>query len=158
MYKVSLSRTKIEAKLAILRESVSELEKIGREFTEERFVSDKDKFAVAEHYLRRGLEATFDIGGHIVSRFAYSPSSRPKTIKEIAVELGRKGIVDQKFAEDNLVKMAGYRNRLVHFYEEITPQELFRIITQNLGDLETFAQSAVELISNPEKLNLSIED
>ena len=158
MYKVSLSKTKIETKLAIIREAIVELEKIGRKHTQEQFINDRDKFAVAEHYLRRALEAVFDIGGHIVSRYPYSPGKRPKSIKEIATELGNRKIIDSKFAEDKLVEMAGYRNRLVHFYDEITPKELYQIITKDLGDLEIFAQSVVRMVNKPEDLGLGLED
>lgn len=158
MYKVPLSKTKVETKLAIIREAILELEKIGKELTQEQFVADKEKFAVAEHYLRRALEAAFDIGGHIISRFAYSPGKRPKTIKEIAVALGEKGIIEKTFADNSFVNMAGYRNRLVHFYDEITPKELYKIIKNNLSDLEVFAGAVVELVNNPERLGLGIED
>lgn len=158
MHKVSLSKTKIETKLAIIREAVVELGKIGQQYTQEQFVNDREKFAVAEHYLRRALEAVFDIGGHIISRFPYSPGKRPKSIKEIAIELGNRKIIDLKFAEDKLVEMAGYRNRLVHFYEEITPKELYLIITKDLNDLEIFAQSVVRVVSKPGDAGLSVDD
>lgn len=157
MHKVPLSKTKIETKLAIIREAVTELSEIGRKHTQGQFVNDREKFAFAEHYLRRALEAVFDIGGHIVSRFPYSPGKRPKSIKEIAIELGNKKIVDLKFAEDKLVEMAGYRNRLVHFYEEITPKELYQIITQNLNDLEIFVRSVIEVVNSPENVGLDID-
>lgn len=113
MYKVPLSKVKIETKLAILREAISELEKIGQEYQQDQFVSNKSLFASTEHYLRRALEAVFDIGGHIISRFPYSPGKRPKSIKEIARELGEKGVIEKEFAENKLIKMAGYRNREV---------------------------------------------
>lgn len=158
MYKVPLSKTKIETKLAIIREAILELEKIGSNLTQEEFMADKEKFAAAEHYLRRALEAAFDIGGHIISRFAYSPGKRPKTIKEIAVALGEKGVIDKTFAGRSLVNMAGYRNRLVHFYDEITPKELYKIIKSDLPDLEIFAGAVVELVNSPERLDLGIED
>ncbi len=158
MYKVPLSKTKIETKLAIIREATFELRKLGDNCPQEEFLSNKEKFAVAEHYLRRALEAVFDIGGHIISRFTYSPGKRPKSMKEIALELGERGVVDRKFAEDKLVEMAGYRNRLVHFYEEITPKELYQIITQDLNDLEIFARSVIEVVNSPENIDLSIED
>jgi len=39
---------------------------------------------------------------------------------------------------DKLVPIAGYRNRLVHFYQEITPEELYEIIQNDLPDIEGF--------------------
>ena len=124
----------------------------------EAFAADITKFAVAEHFLRRALEAVFDIGGHIISRFAYSPGKRPKTLKEIARALGEKGVIEKKFAEGALSNMAGYRNRLVHYYDEITPQELYSIVTKDLGDFEHFASAAVKVIRNPNLFDLTAEE
>ena len=37
--------------------------------------------------------------------------------------------------------MAGYRNRLTHFYHEITDQELYEIINKDLEDIEEFVKA-----------------
>lgn len=158
MYKVPLSKTKIESKLALIREAITTLSAIGERLTKEQFIADPKEFAVAEHHLRRTLEAVFDIAGHIISRFPYAPGKRPKTIKEIACALGDKDVVSKEFAEEHLVKMAGYRNRLVHFYDEITPQELYSIVTSDLGDIEQFARYAIETVHSPERIGLTVED
>lgn len=158
MYKVPLSKTKIESKLALIRDAISVLGGIGERLTVEQFVADPREFAVAEHHLRRALEAVFDIAGHIISRFPYAPGKRPKTIKEIARALGEKGVIDKDFAENRLVKMAGYRNRLVHFYDEIAADELYRIVTLDYGDIEQFARSVVETIRSPECVGLTAEE
>ena len=158
MYKVPLSRTKIESKLALMREALSAMNDIGERLSAEQFAGDPREFAVAEHHLRRALEAMFDIAGHIISRFPYAPGKRPKTIKEIARALGDKGVMDKEFALNRLVKMAGYRNRLVHFYDEITPQELYRIVTGDLGDIEQFARYAIKTVRSPERVGLVVEE
>ena len=36
------------------------------------------------------------------------------------------------------VDMARFRNRIVHLYDEIDPEVVYRLITQNLGDFRTF--------------------
>ena len=53
--------------------------------------------------------------------------------------------------------MAGYRNRLVHFYDEVTSEELHGIIQNQLSDLETFAKALREVIVHPERMGLMIE-
>ena len=35
--------------------------------------------------------------------------------------------------------MAGYRNRMVHYYHEISGEEVFSICTSELGDIERMA-------------------
>ena len=52
--------------------------------------------------------------------------------------MGEMGVLS---AEDTarLRLMAGYRNRLVHFYHEITPNELYEICRTQLGDVNAVA-------------------
>lgn len=59
--------------------------------------------------------------------------------KEIAKALGNKGIITDKLAE-RLRLMAGYRNRLIHFYYEISDKELYLILKNNLLDIEGFVK------------------
>lgn len=152
-----LSKTKIETKLAIIRESLTELEKLSQ-LDQKVFIDDRRNFAVAEHYLRRALEAIFDIAGHIISRYTYSPGKRPSTYKELAEALADKEIIDEKFGKEVLTKMAGYRNRLTHFYDEVTQEEMYEIISNELDDIETFAKAAVNLLKDPGKFDLEIEE
>ncbi len=53
--------------------------------------------------------------------------------------------------------MAGYRNRMVHFYAGITEKELRRIIQDNLQDFEKFCFYINKLIKKPEKYGLVIK-
>lgn len=62
----------------------------------------------------------------------------------------------EDFANGPLKEMAGYRNRLIHFYDEISPEELHTITQNGLKDLETFARSLKEIINHPEKIGLTI--
>lgn len=112
-----------------------------------------ENFAIAEHYLRRALEAVFDIGNHIISRI---PGERVTSYRDIALILGKYNIVSEEFARNKLVKMAGYRNRLVHFYSEITEEEMYKIIQTGLVDLEEFISLIKVLLENPERCGFSV--
>lgn len=100
----------------------------------EEFISSKRDFAAAESFLRRALEAAFDIGRHIMAK---TYGAKEIEYKAIAIKLGEKRVISPSCSE-KLVKMAGYRNRMVHFYNEITSEELYSIILHNLSDLEEF--------------------
>jgi uncharacterized protein YutE (UPF0331/DUF86 family) len=95
------------------------------------FLQNRHHVAAAESYLRRALEALFDLGRHILAkRFAYPTTE----YKEIAEGLFEKKVLSRN--ESNLMrKMAGYRNRMTHFYHEISPEELFDICSQHLADV-----------------------
>lgn len=96
------------------------------------FFADSRNVWTAESCLRRALEALLDLGRHILAR-AYGVGV--SEYKEIATGLAEKDVL----AEDSaalLRVLAGYRNRMVYFYHEITQAELYEICATQLGDLE----------------------
>jgi uncharacterized protein YutE (UPF0331/DUF86 family) len=96
------------------------------------FAADKRNVWSAESCLRRALEALLDIGRHIlVKGFATGVTE----YKEIAQRLGEFGVLSSEETEI-LRTLAGYRNRLIHFYHEIGMEELYKICKERIGDLE----------------------
>jgi uncharacterized protein YutE (UPF0331/DUF86 family) len=60
--------------------------------------------------------------------------------KEIAATLKRYDVISSN--ELTLMqKLAGYRNRLVHFYHDVSEDELYEICAFHLGDVEKIANS-----------------
>ncbi|MDI6800643.1 MAG: DUF86 domain-containing protein [Thermodesulfovibrionales bacterium] len=92
--------------------------------------------AVAENYIRRALEAMFDIGRHITAK---SAGKGIVEYKEIATSLHNMGVITKEYSE-KLKLMEGYRNRLVHFYHEISDKELFSLLKNNITDMEEFVK------------------
>jgi uncharacterized protein YutE (UPF0331/DUF86 family) len=95
------------------------------------FLKNRHNIAAAESYLRRSLEALFDIGRHILAKGFAFPATE---YKEIAKGLQDKKILNEEEAE-LMWKMAGYRNRIVHFYHEIAPEELHEICLNHLHEI-----------------------
>lgn len=108
----------------------------------EEFLMDKKNPAFVESYLRRSLEAVFDIGRHILSKLY---GFKDIQYKAIAKALGDKGIISKNLS-DTLQIMAGYRNRMVHFYREVSPEELHYIVVNNLKDFDRFSGEIVSFI------------
>jgi uncharacterized protein YutE (UPF0331/DUF86 family) len=115
--------------------------------SKEEFLSDRKNPPFVESYLRRSLEVVFDIGRHILSKIY---GFKEIEYKAIAKGLGEKEVISQRLSRE-LYKMAGYRNRLVHFYRDVTSEELYEIITSHLGDFERFSQEIVSFIKAYEK-------
>lgn len=55
------------------------------------------------------------------------------------------------------LKLAKYRNRLVHFYAEVSPEELYKIIKENLGDFNIFLSSVKKVLTDPQQFDLAAE-
>lgn len=107
-----------------------------------------------QHHLRLALEGVFNITSHVLARI---PGARETEYKKMARKLGELGIVDKEFAETVLVGIAGYRNRLTHFYAEVKAQELYTICRTKLSDIEVFLGSIKKLMECPEKFGLVLE-
>jgi uncharacterized protein YutE (UPF0331/DUF86 family) len=141
MKEVPINVQLIEERLREIRDDIKELT-FFKGMSLEDFKKGQN-FAIAEHYLRRALQAFIDITTHILSR---QPGPKPTGYKEAVLLLGELNIIPEDFAKEKLTKMAGYRNRLVHFYHLVTKEELFNIIQNNLSDLEEFCKYIVEYI------------
>lgn len=131
----------IWARIGEIRESANRL----MEFKSggmEKFLATRDNYAVAEHHLRRALEAALDISRHILAK---KGKRRPQEYVECFDFLGSEGIIPPEFAK-KIRGMAGYRNRLVHLYWEVTSKELFELITDRLEDFEEFCKYIIGYI------------
>jgi len=150
---IPLNHKTITVRLKDLAESINELEVLAK-LSEEDLIKDHHNFALASFYLLRSLEDILSIGAHVLSRlFKVTISEK---YNDILPELARPGIIPQEFANRN-TKLGSYRNRLVHDYLKITPEEMFNILQTHLVDLKLFGQIINDLINNPSKFNLKIE-
>jgi uncharacterized protein YutE (UPF0331/DUF86 family) len=120
----------------------------------EAFLSNVDHFRIAFYDLHRALEAVMDMGSPILPRI---PGGRPSNHKEIPKLLEQNLIIPADFAREKMIKMAGYRNRMVHFYANITPEELFGIIQGDPEDFYTFLSCIGQVLRDPGKFSLSIK-
>jgi len=117
------------------------------------FQSDPRNVAAAESYLRRALESLLDLGRHILAKgFGQAVIE----YKEIALALSDKGVLTVKERE-LLREMAGYRNRMVHFYDEISERELYEICCQGPKDIEKLLDAMIKWIKDhPEMIDRSL--
>jgi uncharacterized protein YutE (UPF0331/DUF86 family) len=111
------------------------------------FEADPRNAASAESYLRRALEALLDLGRHILAK---GIGQGPAEYKEVALALSRARVLDESQGE-LLVRLAGYRNRMVHFYDEVSDEELYEICTRHAGDIDTLLDALLGWVRrNPE--------
>ena len=147
-----LSKRVIGDRLAWADKMVAEIRALPLHSYEE-FSTDKRNVWAAESCLRRGLEAIFDLGRHILSKgFGRGVTE----YKQIASELEKAGVLSQDEAR-LLMTLAGYRNRLVHFYHEVSFEELYEICRHELGDLLKVRNAFLEWVaSNPGQIDATL--
>ena len=118
----------------------------------EAFFADRRNIWTAESCLRRSLEALLDLGRHILAKgYGHGVSE----YKEVATQLRVAGVLSEHEAQ-LLRVLAGYRNRLVHFYHEVSAEELYQVCVSELGDVETIRDAYRRWLNeHPERLDQS---
>lgn len=136
---VGINHKRIAEKLKFIRANLKKLKELA-ELKKKGFLSDYRNYDTAKYNLQAAVEAMLDIAAHIISREGYtSPNTSADSFRILADE----GII----TEDMLlkfVKMTKFRNRIVHLYDQIDEEYIYRIINNNLSDIESF----IDLIVN----------
>lgn len=142
----------VAAKAALVRDMLAAIETLPLA-SPESFVADRRMVAAGESFLRRGLEALLDIGRHVLAKGFGVPAVEYKEISRILAE---REVLEAAEAE-RLTRMAGYRNRLVHFYDEVSPLELYEILTGHRHDVSGVL-AAIErwLGEHPERVDTTL--
>lgn len=114
------------------------------------FLGDSRNVWAAESCLRRALEALFDMGRHILAKgFGEAVTE----YKMIATKLSERQVFSASEL-DLMRRLAGYRNRLVHFYHNVSEEELYEICAFHLGDVELIANALRSwLVNHPGALD-----
>lgn len=116
----------------------------------EEFTADNRNIWSAESCLRRSLEALLDLGRHILAK---SFGEGVSEYKKVAIQLERTRVLSQGDAK-LLRTLAGYRNRLVHFYHDVTTEELYKICKNDLGDILAIKDAYLNWVkANPNKID-----
>jgi uncharacterized protein YutE (UPF0331/DUF86 family) len=122
-------------KLRIIKENLAKLATL-KDVPEDIFINDFQKYDSAKYNLQTSIEAMLDICNHIIARKAYEI---PKTNAEAFRLLCRKNILDSGM-EDTFMAMARFRNRVVHMYEQVDNCEIWRMVSERLGDFQIFIE------------------
>jgi uncharacterized protein YutE (UPF0331/DUF86 family) len=116
----------------------------------DRFAADDRNGAAADSYLRRALEALLDLGRHVAARGFGRSAAEYKEVANVLHDLGLLGSDDAEL----LRTMAGYRNRLVHFYDEISTAELHEICRSQLDDVDRILNVLLDWVRrHPDKID-----
>jgi len=124
---------KIKSRIEIIRGNVVELEEM-KGCSLEDFSGQKRDVAAAKHFIREAVEAMIDIGAHIVAKRLLGA---PASAADVMIILGEKEMIPREHV-GTYVRMVKYRNRLVHFYHEVTIAELHNILQSHLQDFDRF--------------------
>jgi len=103
------------------------------------FTKDTDLQSIVLFNLIQLIQSCIDIGAHIISDSGWEA---PATQSDIFRILSDKKIISRPLA-GRLVRMAGFRNRIVHEYEKTDMKIVHEIWRKRLSDIEKFCKAVV---------------
>ncbi len=116
-----------------IHSSLERLEELRR-LPKDAFFSDPHKISSAKYNFIVAIEGAVDLCNHVIAKNAFrTPEDYADTFKVMR----ERGAFDAAFTE-NLVRMARFRNRLVHIYWEVDNDELYNILQSRIEDIRQF--------------------
>jgi uncharacterized protein YutE (UPF0331/DUF86 family) len=121
----------IAKKLALIESCLSDLNRLARpaaidtDVRERRFI---------EHTLQMAVQAALDVASHIVSDRRLG---EPRTNRELFDLMHRDGWIEAGLTA-NLRNMAGFRNVLVHGYDDVDLRVVHDVLDNHLVDFTAF--------------------
>jgi uncharacterized protein YutE (UPF0331/DUF86 family) len=119
-----------------LRDAVRQLRELGR-ISRDVFVTDPRATNSAKYLLIVAAEAALDICNHLAARRG---ARSPEDYADCMAIMAELGVIDDDL-KARLMRMARFRNLLVHLYARVNDGEVHRVIREDLGDLERYLQS-----------------
>ena len=137
---------KILEQCKLLNRYVKYLEEISTS-DHDQFISDFILKGSAERYFQLAIESCINIGNRILSIIQMvKPVKTPETYADIFNEIGVLGILPQDFI-NTMINMVRFRNRKVHMYWDIDPEQLYTILQDKLGDFDKFRQYVIDFLN-----------
>lgn len=138
-----IDRDIIEGRIDIISENMDYLKEVRRTDLDS-FSSDFEKIQATKHCLQEAIEACLDIANHIMSAEGFP---RAEDYGQFFRVLAEKEVIGKDLA-GRLARMAKFRNLLVHRYGLIKPEELHKILNEDLGDIEEYVREILTYISH----------
>jgi uncharacterized protein YutE (UPF0331/DUF86 family) len=139
---MTIDSDRILQKIAYIREQVSAVEDLVKTSERQAILNDPWKLKGIKYSLQTAIEAMIDVAYHVIAKkYNYPPADARDALRALA---GNGVITSDEF--DTFTGMVGFRNRLVHGYQELSPERLYEIVTSRLGDFEKFNRSILKMI------------
>ncbi|HHT9134082.1 MAG TPA: type VII toxin-antitoxin system HepT family RNase toxin [Candidatus Avalokitesvara rifleensis] len=133
-----VNRPIVLKKISRSRHSISRLRDKGN-VTIERFKNDLDVQDIVLHNFQLAIQGCIDIGSHIISDEGWGVAG---SINEIFHILHDKGVINGDSAE-KMASMVGFRNILIHEYEDINLDIVYNILHRHLDDIDEYLLTVV---------------
>lgn len=133
-----MTEAEVATKVAILRDNLQKLSQIPQASLDE-FVSDFRNVDSALHRLQTSIQVLIDVAGLATARLGLGT---PSTSRELLQLLETAGALPAG-STARFGPIFGFRNRIVRLYDRVDDRIVYRILTEERGDLDELARLLV---------------
>jgi uncharacterized protein YutE (UPF0331/DUF86 family) len=126
-------------KVRLVERNLADLARIPQQDFDE-FASDFRNLHSALHLLQTSIQALVDIGSYVSARLGLPA---PRTSRDVFEQLEAAGHLPAGTVT-RAGPIIGFRNRIVHLYDRVDPQIVFRILRERRDDLGDLLRLLVE--------------
>jgi uncharacterized protein YutE (UPF0331/DUF86 family) len=141
---MGIDRERIIQKAAFIKEQTAALRSLAAQRSKAAILGDRWVIKGIKYSLQTAIEACIDLAYHICAkRLSQAPVESRDAFKRLAAA----GII----SEAELLQysaMVGFRNRVVHGYQEVADELVYGMLGDDLNDLDAFADRALSLLEN----------
>ncbi len=133
-----VNKSVILRKVSLIRHNLSRLKDKGN-VSLESLKNDLDIQDIVLHNLQFAIQGCIDIGSHVISDEGWGVAG---SLNEIFYILRDKGVIKAEMVE-KMISMVGFRNVLVHEYEDINLDIVYNILHHHLRDINEYLLAIV---------------
>lgn len=133
---MALDRQRIISKISYIREQVTSIRDLLDKKTKEEILGDPWLIKGLKYSLQTAIEAMIDLAYHIsAKKYGHAPTDARDAMRVLLEQ----GIISRSNWQ-TYSSMIGFRNRVVHGYQEVSPERVYEIAQKELNDFDKFIQ------------------
>jgi uncharacterized protein YutE (UPF0331/DUF86 family) len=136
-----MKKQDVQVNFETIENNLEKLEGLRR-LNYNEFIANLYYLDAAVHELQTSIEALADISRYVIRSLSLPPAEE---YWQIPTVLSDSGYIDPKDAEV-YVEMVRFRNLVVHHYYKVKPDEIYRILTEELSYIHKWRDRLLEII------------
>ena len=128
-----VSQETLARKISYIVSKLERLKNLGRP-SKNKFFNSQDLQDMVLHNLQLAIQACIDIGVHIITDEGWGT---PGSFSDVFYKLEEREVINRELNEQ-LVRMVGFRNRIIHDYEEIDLNIVYEVWQYGIKDIESY--------------------
>ncbi len=136
----------IQRKVSLIREDLIKLEDF-KKLSLDKLVKDWLKWNALEHIFMKIIGRGIDINEHLIAELGGPGTKAPRDYRETFLGLVELKALPQGFAQE-IAKSAGFRNAIVHEYNEMNKNVVYRTVGEAIKQYTEYCQYILNFLNS----------